>query len=117
MRYDLKDTTFLIYLRIDSFDRLLNLNIAIGHIVKHFNTNIHLLEVDYSKNIKNQIINRESLTYVFAKNRDLIVHNTKYRNLMIRPCETPYFYEGDIDFITAPEFLLKVYTSIKKKDA
>jgi len=43
LSYNLKDTTFLIYVRIDSVDRLLNLELVLKHISLYFQASIYLL--------------------------------------------------------------------------
>lgn len=114
MRYNLKDTTFLIYARIDSNDRLLNLRIVIDYIKKYFTTKIYLLEVDSSAKVEEKIINRDTLTYRFIKDGDIVFHTTKYRNLMLRYCKTPYFYVCDTDVIPSPTALFKAILLLRK---
>ena len=104
---ELSDTSFLIYVRIDSKDRFINLEIVLKHLLNHFRTKIHLLEVDIEPKISLQFIQRYNLEYEFIEdNRDLF-HTTKYRNYLISKCKTPYFFICDADIIVSPKAIIQ----------
>ena len=44
MKYDLKDLSFIIALRIKDNERLNNINITVNYLLKNFNTNIIIVE-------------------------------------------------------------------------
>ncbi len=105
MKQDLKDTSFLIYVRIDSEDRRTNLGLVIRHLQKYFDTSILLWEIDDVPKIDQKIRKSTDLHYRFLKDSDPVLHTTKYRNAMVRQCNTPYFFICDTDVIAAPEAL------------
>ncbi|GAA3569504.1 galactosyltransferase-related protein [Snuella lapsa] len=105
--YDLKNTSFLIYVRIDSEDRLVNLELVVKHITKYFNTTINLLEVDSSPKISTSFIKKHGIEYEFFEDDNEVFYTTKYRNYLIRKCKAPYFFICDTDVIAAPEALLQ----------
>ncbi len=106
-KYNLKDTCFLIYARIDSKDRLINLKLVIKHIITHFDTSIMLWEIDNKPRIPKEIRRLPSLDYTFIEDNDLIFHTTRYRNKMVSQCATLYFFICDSDVITSPKALLE----------
>ena len=46
MKIDLKNTTFIIPLRIDTGDRLRNVILSTAYLLNHFDTNVMIKEVD-----------------------------------------------------------------------
>lgn len=45
MRYDLKDITFLILVRIDTIERMENLLASTEFLLSHFDTNVEVWEI------------------------------------------------------------------------
>lgn len=107
MLYNLKDTTFLIYVQIDSEDRLTNLKLVLEHLTRYFETTIFLLEVDTSPKITNQLISKYRIEYEFVKDDSDVFHTTKYRNYLVHRCRTSCFFICDTDIIIAPEAMVK----------
>lgn len=105
--YNLIDTTFLIYVRIDSEDRLINLELVLKHLLKYFDVTIFLLEVDITPKITSEFINKYGVEYEFVKDANEVFHTTKYRNYLVHRCKTPYFFICDTDIIVAPEAMIK----------
>jgi len=106
-RQYLKDTAFLIYVRIDSEDRLLNLELVLKHISFYFKTFIYLLEVDASPKISKELVHKYEVEYEFIKDVNQIFHTTKYRNHLVKMCKTRFFFICDTDVIVSPEAILK----------
>ncbi|MEP1488886.1 MAG: galactosyltransferase-related protein [Algibacter sp.] len=103
-RIDLMDTSFLIYAQIESEDRRINLSLVINYIHKYFNTNILLLEIDAVPKIDDEyILNNKGTEYEFIQDSSEIFHTTKYRNLLVTKCKTPYFFICDSDIILSPK--------------
>ena len=73
MTINLKDTTFIIPLRIDHKDRLINANITLNYLTKHFDTNIILLEDGEKSHYKEfDVENDTNIKYIFIENNEEI---------------------------------------------
>lgn len=105
--YHLKNTSFLIYVRIDSEDRLINLELVLKHITRYFNTTIYLLEVDSSPKITSSFIKKHNIEYEFFEDVNEVFHTTKYRNYLLKRCKTAHFFIYDTDIIVNPEAVIK----------
>ncbi|WP_312338162.1 glycosyltransferase family 2 protein [Sphingobacterium sp.] len=98
-RVDLSDVSFLIPVRIDSPERLINLEIIINYITKQFKTNIIVLEADSISKIPNAIIDHEHVLYKFVADNRIDLHRTKYNNEMIGLSSSPFVVLYDTDVI------------------
>ena len=101
---DLKNTTFIIPLKIDSKDRLNNLYINLNYLNFHFKTNIIIYEKgDIVYKSKEEIIKKfNNLNFEFISDTDeneKIFHRTKYLNAMLDIVKTPVVCNYDIDVI------------------
>ncbi|OED41734.1 hypothetical protein AB832_03250, partial [Flavobacteriaceae bacterium (ex Bugula neritina AB1)] len=114
IKQDLRDTSFLLYTRIDSQDRLTNLQLIIRHIQKYFNTFIIIWEMDIESKIPNKIKNSKDLNYYFLEDSNPILYTTKYRNSMVSQCETSYFFICDTDVIATPQVLVQCVEFLRK---
>lgn len=114
---DLSDITFIIPLRLDSMDRLVNLKHVIMTICQHFKTNIILLECDSSRKINFSLscatVNCE---YLFIEDKSPLFHRTKLLNIMIRMAKTPYVANYDCDVILPIPAYAKAYSLLKEYD-
>ncbi|TKG94395.1 hypothetical protein EYV94_14040 [Puteibacter caeruleilacunae] len=107
MKYDLKDCTFLIPVRLDSIDRLVNLRAILIFLEQHFETNIHILEADrYNTKLIQGIIS-SNVKYSFIKDYDPIFHRTMYINKMVRDSHTSIVSVWDTDVIIPPHQVVK----------
>lgn len=97
--HDLKDITFLIPLRLDSINRIENLQMCIEFILDNFNTKIKILEASSINNgiLKKILPNEVKITY--ERDYDPIFHRTKYINRLIKSCNTSYAAIWDADVI------------------
>jgi len=78
---DLSDTTFLIPVRIDSKERIKNLDIVLNYLLTKFNTNVIILEdAKEEKIFFNRIDSR--VKYIFNKNESDIFYRTKLLNAL-----------------------------------
>lgn len=102
---DLSSATFLIAVRIDSSDRLENLEIVIGYLIKHFNASISVMEVDYDSKVSNFIKNNSH--YIFRESEDPIFRHTQINNELIHACRTTVAIIYDVDVILPPTQLEK----------
>ena len=53
MKHDLKNATFIMPLRIESEDRLRNIVISLAYLLKNFDTNVIIQEVDTDSKFQN----------------------------------------------------------------
>jgi hypothetical protein len=99
MKTDLRDTTFIIPVRLDSIIRLENLLLTVEYLTEHFHTNILVLEAAPYGNGLIPALLKEQATYRFVEDRDVIFYRTKYLNQMTDEVETPYLAIWDADVI------------------
>lgn len=98
MKYELKDTTFIFIVRIDSVIRLENLLLALEVLESSFYTNIIVVEASYYNNgiLKRQINN--TICYHFIEDKDPILHRTKHLNTILKQVKTDIIglWEADV---------------------
>ena len=113
-KYDIKDFTFLIPIRLDSVVRLENLMVTINFIEKYFLTNIKVLNVDeYENGILPRLLGRK-VDYEFVKDQDNVFYRTKYLNRMAINADTPYLVIWDADVVIAVEQLKMAVTKMRE---
>lgn len=99
MKADLKDITFLILIRLDSVQRLENILAITEQLCSHFDTNIIVLEVDkYCNGFLKKLLNA-NVHYQFIKDKDTILHKTRYFNFLSEKVQTPYMAIWDADIV------------------
>lgn len=100
---DLKNTTFIIPVCVESQDRMRNLCFVLSYLTRNFNTNIMINESDsYSKvpNILNSFFpTQKGIDYMFTKTEDKIFHRTKLLNEMLIKVKTPVVSNYDCDVL------------------
>lgn len=102
MKTDLKDTTFIIPVRLDSIIRLENLIMTVDCIQKDFDTNIIVLEAaSYTNKVIPSLI--KDIDYLFIEDKDPIFHRTKYLNKMAKDTKTDIISLWDTDVILGAE--------------
>ena len=102
MRYDLRDLSVLIPVRIDSLVRLENILAVVKYLDKYYQTNIYVLEAD---RFNNGILQRQlspSVQYKFVKDCDPVFYRTKYINQMTENVKTDYLAVWDADIVFPP---------------
>lgn len=111
-RIDLRDTSFLIPVRIDSDDRLENLYIICKYLHLHFDAPVILVEADGVSKINKSLL-PEEVDYHFVEDASPIFHRTKYNNMLIRLSETPYVALYDTDVVFQTSQLLSAITWLR----
>jgi len=100
-KINLKDTTFLIPVRIDHQDRLDNLDLVLDYLNYHLDTNIIVYE-ESEKPMAESIINdRAYYFYMYSSSKHF--HRTKVINEMINISDTPVVVTYDSDVVLRPE--------------
>lgn len=110
--YNLSNTTFLFYVRIDSQDRIDNLKLVLNHIGRYFKTNIILIEASSDRLLTKGFIKSHNVQYHYINDMDEVFHTTKYRNLLIKLCESPYFFICDADVLVNPSAIIDCVESM-----
>ena len=98
-RFNLKDVTIVIPIRIDSVERIENLLAVTNHINHNYLTTICVLEAAcYDNHILSRILPR-NVIYTFVEDYDPIFHRTRYINEMCTNVCTPFIAIWDADII------------------
>jgi len=90
-KIDLKDTTFIIPVSIDSTDRIENINTCISYINTYMDTNIIIGEQGTDK------VKHNKVHFNYKK-----FHRTKMLNEMTKQADTPIVINYDADVVTPP---------------
>ena len=116
---NLKDTTFIIPIKIEHQDRYRNSKTTLGFLNKHFETNVFIYEIsddgeskiDFKHSLKNL-----SIKHWVVKD-DGVFHRTKYLNIMLDDVKTKVVVNYDIDVILSPVNYMECQQSILKGDS
>ena len=116
IKYDLTKTTFMIPLRIEHPDRLINIKIVIKYLTTHFNTNIMILEDGKQSHYEEmELKNYKNIDYTFIKSNNPCFHRTKYLNIMLFKVKTPVVVNYDSDVVLSTNSYLKAQDLILNK--
>ena len=107
-RLNLRNTTFIIPLYLESEDRKLNLHITLAYLSKHLDTNIIILEHDTVSKVPQILENLNldtNIKYVFSENKagNDIFHRTRFLNEMLDLVETQVVVNYDVDILLRPD--------------
>lgn len=111
-KIELKDLTFLIALKIDSQDRLSNLDLTMDYLQSNFDTNIVLCEQDSQPTLKE----RYNCQYVFYKT-DEFFNRQRGVNLAARAAKTSVIVHYDADILLAPKQIVRAFEVILNDQA
>ena len=108
MKTNLKNTTFIIPLRIDTGDRLRNVILSTVYLLHHFDTTVMIKEVDsehrfeeFALPIIKRLVNTDNLIHIFEDETrtDDAFHRTKVLNDMVMESTTDVVVNYDTDLI------------------
>lgn len=111
-KIDLSDCTFMIPIRIDSDDRVRNIITVLCFLIKTFETNIIVKEVDSNQFFKDYALPQieefvgndiKQLIYLFEQSEDPVFHRMKIINEMISISNTKVIVNYDCDVLLRPE--------------
>lgn len=112
---DLKDVTFIFPLRVESYERLKNIETTIQSISRAFNT--QFLVVEAGKKQHYNSLNNPIIKHYFIYDTDRIFHHTYYRNLMLKKSTTPFAAIWDTDAIVNPNQIIEALKELRSNRA
>lgn len=98
-KFDLSDVSFLIPVRIDSLERLLNIQLVVRFIKEYFDTTVLMLEADVFEKVEIAEVDKK----IFVRDSDPLFFHTRYRNQLVLCSKTPYVAIWDTDILMVPE--------------
>lgn len=117
MKSDLSDVTFIIPLKVDTINRIENLQMVTEFILENFKCQIKVLEVgEYDNGIVHKIID-EKIEYTFIEDRDPIFYRTKYLNLLTNCVLTQFVGVWDADVLMEPTQIIDSIEQLRKGEA
>jgi len=108
MKVDLKDTTFIIPVKIESHDRMRNVITILCFLLDNFDTKVILKEVDTESVFKSEVLPQiegyvedsiQNLTHVFEQSDDPVFYRMRYLNEMLAMCDTKVVANYDCDVL------------------
>ena len=131
--YDLRKCTFIIPLRIETADRMRNIVTSLIYLLRNFNTNVIVKELDTESIFEQQVMPMlkqalepymvSNIHHIFEKSDDFTFHRTRLLNDMLWMVETPVTvnYDSDIllpdeTYIAAMNMIVKEYIPPEVKD-
>ncbi|MDH6359010.1 galactosyltransferase-related protein [Parabacteroides sp. PF5-9] len=99
MKIDLRDTTFIIPVRVDTVVRLENLIMNIEYLLQYFDAHIVVLEAASYNNGLIEMALGDRIVYRFIEDQDPVYYKTKYLNIMAREVHTDIVGIWDVDVI------------------
>jgi glycosyltransferase involved in cell wall biosynthesis len=112
IKYDLRDVTFVFPIRIESQERIENINSILSFITRYFNTNIRILESDNEQHYFDYEF-YSNVNYIFIEDTDDIFQRTELRNRLISEANTPFVAVFDTDAIALPEQIINAVNILR----
>ena len=114
---DLKDITFMIPLKIDTVDRVLNLIMVTEFLLDHFDTKIQILETGHFNNKLLSKLLSADIKYSFIEDFDPVYYRTYYINQMVKKCDTPNVAIWDSDVLALPAQITMAVNWLRNDEA
>lgn len=113
MKSNLKDTTFIIAVRLDSIQRLENTLNVVKQICKYFDTNMVVAEIaDFCNGFLKSLL-PSKVIYYFIEDKDYIFYRTKYFNQLTLQVSTPIIGLWDADVVIDKKAILAAIDNIR----
>jgi Galactosyltransferase. len=117
MKTDLRDTTFLIAVRLDSIERLENTLAVTSKLCNYFDTNVVVAEINgYCSGILKSLLPKK-VTYKFIEDKDNVFHRTLYFNRLTNEINTPILALWDTDVVIDKKAITKAVEKLRINDA
>jgi len=121
MKTDLTDATFIIPIRIESEDRLRNVITSVAFLLKNFDTNIIIKEVDKTSVFKERALpqlesffGEVKVKHIFEESDESLFHRQRVLNEMIIEADSEIVVNYDCDVILPLESYVTAYMGIKQ---
>jgi glycosyltransferase involved in cell wall biosynthesis len=109
---NLMDVTFLIIMRIDSYEQIENTNVIIQYLTNNFYTTIRILEADKTQQYFPDKV-AEGLCYEFVQdNREILLKNHMIEYLL-PAVYTSFFSVWDVDTVVPPEQVIEIVEKLR----
>ncbi|MCC8144921.1 MAG: hypothetical protein LIO93_00455 [Bacteroidales bacterium] len=108
----LTNVSFVIPVRIDSYERSRNLDLLIEFITSHFDSPVYIAEGDSEQKytVKNP---SGQITYHFIEDRNPVFQHTLYLNYLYQQVKTPITAGWDTDALVFPQQIIDVVKQIE----
>ena len=122
MKTDLKNSTFIIPIRIESADRMRNIITVVSYLLENFDTKVIVKEVDTEPVFKTEVLPQitefledsiDNLTYIFEHSDDSVFYRMKIINEMINDSSTEVVVNYDCDVLLKPETCVQAVNMIE----
>lgn len=124
---DIKDTTFIIPVRIDSEDRIKNCFTTISYLLNCFDCNVIVKEVDSTPKFKDKVLskieqvtsknNLKKLNFIYEQSNDPVFYRMQIINEMIDLCTTDIIVNYDADVLLKRQTIEESINLIRNKTA
>ena len=120
--FDLKDTTFIIPIRIESEDRMRNIITVLCYLLENFDTNVILKEVDIESVFEENVLSQvnefvgdkiKNLNHIFERSEDPVFFREKILNEMLFESNTEVVVNYDGDILLKPDVILESVNMIR----
>jgi hypothetical protein len=120
-KLNFRDTTFIIPVRIESYDRMVNFTTSVSFLLKHLDCKIIIQEEDTEqranalvKKIRDEFPSaKNNLQYIFKEFKSPEFHRTRILNEMLSLVDTEITVNFDCDIILDPNTHLTARNKIK----
>lgn len=112
MKTNLNDVSFLIALKVDSEDRIQNLDLTISYLTHFFDTEIIICEQGPKPILKNRY---DNCRYIFHE-IDEFFNRQKGVNIAARQSNKPFIAHYDADILLEPEQIVKTIEALRSKE-
>ncbi len=125
MKTDLKNTTFIVPLRIDTGDRLRNVILSTSYLLHNFDTTVMIKEVDSERRFETfalpiieRLVETDNLVHIFENETrtDDSFHRTKVLNDMVMESKTDIVVNYDTDLILPHSSYINAVQMMKEYD-
>lgn len=116
MRYDMRDLTVLIPVRIESIIRLENILAVTRYLTDNFDLEISVLEAAKYDNTVLKRLLPSQIRHTFIRDSDPVFYRTKYINMLTQSVRTPFLAVWDADVVFPPEQVNEAVEALRSGD-
>ena len=109
----LSDVSFVLPVRIDSQERSRNLDLVLDFIMRHFDSQVMVLEADGKRRFFPKNTGKQ-LQYHFVEDHSQVFYHTRYLNCLYRMVDTPIIALWDTDIIIPPHQVIETAERVRQ---